>query len=91
MKKNTILKLSVVIMLSLTALSGFGTPSKMHVNTQQNVYAAVVEQKILYSANAVKWSVTAPSHDKAHESVETPLHLKEADGLSRVDTKRKKK
>ncbi|AQY51512.1 hypothetical protein UE46_11025 [Listeria weihenstephanensis] len=88
MKKNSILKCSVVIMLTLSFFSGFSTMSEMGLSVQQEVHAAVVEQKIPDMNKTVKWSVTAPSHDKVHESVDTPLHLKEAE---RADTKRRKK
>lgn len=91
MKKNSILKFSAAIMLALSFFSGFGTTSEMLLNTQQVVHAAVVEQKIPDSNKTVTWSAAAPSHDKVHESVETPLHLKEAERLSRLETKRRKK
>ncbi|MBA3926879.1 hypothetical protein [Listeria rustica] len=91
MKKNSILKLSVVIMLSLSFFTGFGTTSEMLLNTQQVVHAAVVEQKMPDLDKTVTWSATAPSHDKVHESVDTPLHLKEAERLSGIETKRRKK
>ncbi|KGL44464.1 hypothetical protein DUK53_16305 [Listeria sp. SHR_NRA_18] len=89
MKKTTIFKISAVIMMTLSFSSGFDATSAVILDTQKAVHAAVMEQKIPESSTPIHWDVKMPSHSDVHENADTPLRLKEAERLSRMDTRRR--
>ncbi|WP_430535067.1 hypothetical protein [Listeria rocourtiae] len=89
MKKNTIFKIGAVVMMTLTFSSGFDATSAMILDTQQAVHAAVIEQKIPDSSIPVHWDEKTLNHADVHENQDTPLRLKEAERLSRIDTRRR--